>query len=160
MKKFIALMILLNVYGISYSQNNNCIYHKYLGKEINDPEISLLWKSYKITDTTDMPTGYFYNARKQGISFRFDKSLKLTHIFLYKDGIDGFEQYNGKMPHGLSFDISRQQAEAKLGKPERVGGGTYSNIYAIYNGGMSITYTTLNSSDKNAKIEVINIIKE
>lgn len=55
-----------------------------------------------------------------GISFRFNKGVLHT-IFLYPEGDEGYAQFRGRLPDGVSFLDRRSDILAKLGSPERTG---------------------------------------
>ena len=59
----------------------------------------------------------YLNSRAAGISFALTKDSKVKSVFLYANGIEGFAQYTGPLPAGLTFKSSRSDVCAAIGEP-------------------------------------------
>ena len=57
-----------------------------------------------------------------------DNELYLSAIHFYRDGDDGYSQYLGHLPGGVSLGDSRATVISKLGEPVAVGGGGVSTV--------------------------------
>ena len=79
----------------------------------------------------------FVNSYETGLSISFiAQKATIGAIHLYAEGSDGFHQYRGSLPAGLTFSMTRGEVEAKLGRPNVV--GAYSGSYPRL--GLWITY--------------------
>jgi hypothetical protein len=59
----------------------------------------------------------YLNAKTAGISFALEKDGSVRTVFLYSQGFEGFAQYLGSLPAGLTFSSSRVDARAAMGSP-------------------------------------------
>jgi hypothetical protein len=67
---------------------------------------------------------FFLQSRERGVDFTFNGNRILRTIHLKtEDDQDGYEQYSGSIPFGVSFNFSLQQVRTLLGVPETTGGG-------------------------------------
>jgi hypothetical protein len=60
--------------------------------------------------------------KKVGLQVSFDKERKVNNVHAFSQGVQGYEQYLGALPGGLSFNMSREAVIARLGAPTRTGG--------------------------------------
>jgi hypothetical protein len=60
--------------------------------------------------------------KKVGLQISFDKERKVNTIHVFSEGMQGYGQYSGALPMGLSFQMNRKATIALLGKPSRTGG--------------------------------------
>jgi hypothetical protein len=47
-----------------------------------------------------------------------DGALVLSTVFLYSEGVEDHRQFQGDLPAGLEFSMSREEVNRKLGRPE------------------------------------------
>lgn len=97
---------------------------RFVGKNINDAELHA-WVA-KLNATVQQGKGItIYECKPLGIALTFDGDGNLSSIDLYS-GIGGyagtgvnreFRQYQGDLPLGLSFQLSRSAVESRLGPP-------------------------------------------
>jgi TIR domain len=104
---------------------------------------------------------YIHSVELAGVSLRFerfDTDRRLTTVLLYGDGTDGFSQYNGRLPKGLSFSDVRSQVERKCGPPLEFGGSAsdYIKYWARYED-FTVVYESSSLNDMNNKIHHIKI---
>jgi hypothetical protein len=117
--------------------------------------LSTLGESPKVSKF-DYSRASYYEFKKHGLAFRLDGDEMVTSFFLYAEGVDGYREYQGRLPRGLSFSHTRQQIESLLGKPSKFGGAGISNYWANYETmGVLITYNTKSYLDFNARISHI-----
>jgi hypothetical protein len=125
-----------------------------LGADINSSKMKT-WLSSQ--GTPEFSNGY-YNFKSDGVSLVFNDAHILTAMFLYAEGADGFRQYQGNLPYGLSFQSSRKEIESILGAPDRSGGEGVINYWTHYNSkGIGIEYNTKQTDDMNARMYYISI---
>jgi len=132
-----------------------------LGMDINGDEIQE-WLSgfHHLSEISKFDDSYYYNFKSIGLSMKFDNSDKLTTIFVYSDSADGYRQFQGDLPYGLSFTNTRKEIESVLGTPDRSGGGEYFNCWSRYiSKGIGFTYNSKNCNDLDAQIHHITISK-
>jgi len=137
-----------------------------LGKSINHEQVKT-WLSELSACTEALidrfDDSYYYNFKSEGISLRFDnRDDELTTIFLYSEGTDRFRQYQGDLPSGLSFQLTRKEVESILGPPGKSGGGGgsygWDNYWAEYRSKrIRITYDGNRADDLNLRIRDISI---
>jgi hypothetical protein len=102
---------------------------------------------------------YFHNYISKGISIRFDKPDMPTAIFIYAEGMNGFQQYQSELPFGFSMQHSREQIEEIIGLPDESEEGLKNledfvmNCWVKYTmKGFSIEYDTIYSDYLGAHI--------
>lgn len=168
MKKLSYLfLIIFIVYGVNYSNKLFATTNKIgtdrllslLGKNIRGDDIQEWLSNNNATpeiDKYDSFGCYFYSFKARGISLRFDTEDLLEGIFFYSEGADGFRQYQGRLPFGLSFMLTRKEIESILGKPDA--GGSDWVLYKSK--GIGIKYKTKRLDDLNARIYMMNIQKK
>jgi hypothetical protein len=73
-------------------------------------------------------------------------------IILFAQGADGYSQYQGELPYGLSWSDTRAEVEQKLGSGKSVGQGNlpYSVLYEDL--GLQVNYDTPSTEDMSARI--------
>jgi hypothetical protein len=126
-----------------------------LGKDINSPEMKTWLLSL---GTPEISSGSFYNYKSEGISLLVDNEHKLSAIFFYSEGADGYRQYQGDLPFGLSFQSTRKEIESVLGRPDASGGKGVINYWTSYRSkGIGIVYNTMRTNEMNARIYHISI---
>ena len=58
-----------------------------------------------------------------GIGFVADFDGRVSTIFFYSEGMNGYKQFIGMLPEGIEFGDSRSAVHQRLGKPSANGGG-------------------------------------
>jgi S1-C subfamily serine protease len=133
-----------------------------LGKSMNNPQVKT-WLSELGVCTEALidrfNDSYYYNFKSEGISLRFDnRDDELTTIFLYSEGADRFRQYQGDLPFGLSFQLTRKEVESILGPPEESGGDGVIDFWTSYRSKrIGVTYDGKRTDDLNLRIRNISI---
>jgi hypothetical protein len=94
-----------------------------LGKPIDSPETTAALANFdaetkvKIDKLAREPR---WISKKAGVVIYSEKTSKrITTIFLYAKGEEGFEQYAGLLPQGLSFSMKQDQVKACFTTPPR-----------------------------------------
>lgn len=60
--------------------------------------------------------GNYFKCMQKGVEFKIDTGwLKVTSLWLYADGVDGYAAFRGKIPLGLQWGMTPQQVAALLG---------------------------------------------
>ncbi|RIJ37266.1 hypothetical protein [Pontibacter oryzae] len=131
---------------------------RFLNRKKKDKELKQFMHSFgaapdKVYKSTD---SYYEEYHRKGISFNFDYDNKLVAIFLYSNLSEDYKNYEGKLPYGLSFDLTRKDVEERFGSPEYNGESDYKNTsWVIYRSkGFGLTYNGL-ESDSVARISEI-----
>lgn len=139
------------------SPNVGTTFSSMLGKKIDSDEVKT-WLSSLGAPEIDRSSGTcYYNFKSTGISLKLDAQDELDTIVLYAEGADGFQQYKGDLPLGLTFQLTRKEIEGILGPPDSSGGGAI-NIWTSYlSKGLVITYNTKRSDDVEARVYDISI---
>jgi hypothetical protein len=128
-----------------------------LGKNIQSEEMKTWLSSLGTPEIDRFSDSYYYNFKPAGISLRFNTQDQLDAIFFYSEGADGFSQYHGDLPYGLSFQNTRREIESILGPPDASGGGAIDIWTSYHSKGVGITYNTKQSDDLNARMHHISI---
>jgi hypothetical protein len=152
------IALILVVTGCAHKSGPYVLSSK-LGKSISSEEIQR-W----LSELGDLPEirkfddAYYYSYKSKGISLNFDTKDTLINIFLYAEGVDGFQQYQGVLPFKLSFTKNRKEIEASIGKPEITGGAGVINYWGDYTSkGFGITYNSKRLDNLKTEINTISI---
>ncbi len=105
-----------------------------LGKKYDDASISSYLECFNeeiiINDNINKDEGgYFIEFHNYGISFFFDKEHRLVTIHLFSKGKDNFDQFSGKIPFKIEFDMTEKGVIDILGQPSIHGGGGKSTFW-------------------------------
>ncbi len=135
-----------------------------LGQGIDSAEIKTWLSSLGTPEIDKTSSGDNYSFKSEGVYLQFNTQDKLDAIFLYSEGVGGFQQYKGDLPFGLTFQLTRKEVENILGPPDGsdndydVPAISKTNIFANYSSkDISITYNTKQSNDLEARIYQILI---
>jgi hypothetical protein len=98
---------------------------------------------------------FYHNWKGHGLSLTFNKS-KLSTIYFYSQGHDGFTGYKGALPFELTFASDAATVRKKLGDPEEVvvgrsdeKGMTIDNTEYLYpKKGISVAFSTGENPEK------------
>lgn len=169
MKKimFVIALVISSSLMLNAAKIEKSAYASLLGKKLEQKEMQKF-----IDDLGEYPeikkyeNEFYYNFKNSGIAMRFDrKSRTLVMLYFYSDGKDGFRQYRGKLPFGLTFFDTLRETKQRLGKPGNQGCGTVSKYVATsdwmeYDSkGIGIDFAGVNC-DKSAQISIIYIYKK
>jgi hypothetical protein len=90
-----------------------------LGKDIDSVESRYLVDKFELKRIEVSGNTYFENEN-MGLSMLCENDI-LVSVFLFADGKDGFSQFTGKLPDGISFQTSRELLRLSLGRPTEQG---------------------------------------
>lgn len=104
------------------------VFEKCLGKPEESPEVAKLLADLginkKLKVSSEGNVRIMLPERGLLLSFKPEdpKSSRLvfTGVQFYSDAEEGFTAFPGRLPRGLSFDDSPEQARDKLGKPTKI----------------------------------------
>jgi hypothetical protein len=113
---------------------------EFIGQNIKGDQFQKFLREIGISPTVSKPDPkyfeqdpskyyYFYNFNHLGFGFNIRTSGDIITVHLYSEDAD-YRQYQGKLPCGLSFAMTRQEVESILGLPDSVA-GTY-DVNATY----------------------------
>jgi uncharacterized protein (TIGR02996 family) len=117
--------------------------HRLLGQDPDSPGLRtlrhLLGGKPRLSGFSDC---FFHCWQTQGLSLRFQPDPDtLTVVFFYAEGADGFAEYQGELPAGLTFADTRGDVERKLGRSSGQGGEGIIPYWAEYaRHGVTITF--------------------
>lgn len=63
----------------------------------------------------------YLSIHDRGVSFVFPDNRTIGAVQLHSQGHEGFSGYADALPAGLSFNMSREEVQKLLGKPDRSG---------------------------------------
>jgi hypothetical protein len=75
----------------------------------------------EVTEDEDLGTTY-YEFFQSGVGLQAEEAT-ISTVFLYPGDRDGYQQYRGRLPEGLSWGDSRTAAHDRLSKPDATGEG-------------------------------------
>ena len=99
-----------------------------IGLDIKDPQLlAFLRRLGKVPRFFEMGEdepgeGGVLAFKKAGLEISFDKEQRVNVIHAFSKGVQGYKQYSGALPGGLSFRMSREATIALWGLPSRTGG--------------------------------------
>jgi hypothetical protein len=133
----------------------------YLGQLWN--QVDIYSTTFNSAESEVMGESNYLNARDSGMSFALDKKLKVESIFLYTNGVEGFRQYSGKLPGGISFEMSRIQVRKMLGESsfsgEAGGTGLMAIDFSFDRYESDAYYIRFEYTEKDAHIRLVTIGK-
>jgi hypothetical protein len=88
-------------------------------------------KTFKDKKPETMGKSLYLNAREAGIALALTKKRSVLAIYLYAQGVEDFEKYNGELPSDLLFASSRADVRAAMGEPALSGEAGGTGIFAI-----------------------------
>lgn len=106
-----------------------------LGSRSGDPRVEALFEQLEVADRPTLAPGEFdayVEAMRKGVSLVFEDEaylkdedtplgrspLVLVGAFFYSEGHEGFSEFEGDLPGGVTFSDSRDEVLGKLGQPE------------------------------------------
>jgi hypothetical protein len=93
----------------------------------------------------------YWSYKRRGLSILW-KDGRLTTIFLYAQGADGFDAWPGDLPSGLTLRDTRADVEARLGKPAKTGGEGVIDFWADYRDGIHVTYASKSTTSMTSRV--------
>jgi hypothetical protein len=117
-------------------------YQDFLGKNVYEDRLLIL----------GCQLDFNYVCKFRGVELSTDANGKIVTVWLYAQGADGFQQFEGKLPYGLTWQDTRAEVERKLGLPSESHEGIDEiKSWALYqNGELLITYNTVSAQDPSA----------
>jgi hypothetical protein len=94
----------------------------YLGKNIKT--LDLYPDIFNSSEPIRVHANFILSSKSKGIQIVLTKKLEVESIILL-DRCEDYDRYQGTMPAGLSFDLSRAQVRELLGEPDYDDDGAY-----------------------------------
>ena len=90
-----------------------------LGKVINSREVLDYFASLDSTSSVKKSTGTkSWISKPAGMEVDSEETTdRVTDVFLHNDGYEGFRRYAGPIPHGITFDMNRDQVRRTMKSP-------------------------------------------
>jgi hypothetical protein len=101
----------------------------YLGQKVTT--LDIYRETFKLAEPVDIEGFKYLSALEEGISLSLSKTLEVETVFLYAEGIEGFQQYKHSLPNELSFLSSRTDIRQHLGAPSSSGEASGIGIMAV-----------------------------
>jgi hypothetical protein len=98
-----------------------------LGKSYAELSRVPVLRGASILPTEQIDDRSYVSLRPMGISLVLDNRT-VSAVHLYSDGHEGFSQYAGPLPGGISFSTDRAEVRRRLGVPDRSGEETVMPI--------------------------------
>jgi outer membrane protein assembly factor BamE (lipoprotein component of BamABCDE complex) len=140
----------------------------YIGKSSADPDVKRymeqLGNDGQIIKYDE--SSQFIN-KKAGVILNFDNQDKVASVMYTSSKIfmgQSFNQYQGDMPSGLNFNMTREQVEKKFGTPAQTSNNDRDDFWAMYainngNDAIYISYNTKSAEYMSATISDIRVEK-
>lgn len=104
--------------------NLDQIFIRAIGQKLQSEAVEVLWQSIEeLPLITNDNEALFYEFKQSGISCLFNGERILEAIHLFGEKREGFSNYIGALPEGVSFQNSKSEIIQKLGTPSLEGGG-------------------------------------
>jgi hypothetical protein len=111
------------------SQVTQFPFFDYLGQKIT--ELDIYRATFKSAEPADVEGFKYLSAQEEGISLSLSKTLEVEAVFLYAEGVEGFQQYKHSLLNELSFLSSRTNVRQQLGEPSSSGEAGGIGIMAV-----------------------------
>jgi len=132
-----------------------------LGKPFEDPEVTALAKSCGPGSENSSPIagplviqpGGNIVCKAKGFELVLGDHLQVVAVDLYNAEQDGFNQFAGSLPFGLTWSDDYQGVESRLGTPDTVYGGNGLEVESIYDNhdsySVKITWTATHKAPED-----------
>lgn len=75
-----------------------------------------LWNLTRL-EPEDEDDELFFESKQSGVQISFNEDERLECVFLYSRAYEGFSDFQGSLPLGVSLDWSREKVRQVLGVP-------------------------------------------
>jgi hypothetical protein len=158
----IALAILTSAHADAEPTNVSKLFNL-LGQDIRDKDaqeyLGSLNAKPEITQQNFVLKCTYYNYKDFGFSIVFNKHGTVISLLLFAEGSENNRQFQGLLPYGIRFSMTREQVEKKLGPASAVGFAKGDGLswakYASKN--LLIDYIADSESDMRARISVVEM---
>jgi hypothetical protein len=131
-----------------------------IGKEMSDKQVKAFMSELGNSDTDDsgkFPHIMFY---KGGVELVYSaENNKLETIFLMGQDNNWYQAYEYSLPEDLTWEMTRSEIEAKIGKGEKRKAYRDEIIYMYVNKQFELSYNTGDEENMEAKLKHIMITK-
>jgi hypothetical protein len=129
-----------------------------LGKDIKSAELTAWMSKLGAPEIDNFAVlgGYAYTFKSAGVWLQFSEKDILKCVLFNSEGAEGARQYQGDLPYGLSFQLTRKEVENVLGPPDKSDTGSRYRTYYTSRG-LQIDYNTTRNDDPDARIFFISL---
>jgi hypothetical protein len=140
--------------SISGERNNQqgSTYETLLGKTLDDNVVSDF-----ILQNNCQLSGFHYICKSIGVELSLDSGQRVVTVFMYAQGVDGFDEYTGDLPYGLTWNSTRSDVQGQLGSPNAQGTETYTSWDAYQDRGVYVDYDSPSAEDLSARMIRIQV---
>jgi hypothetical protein len=160
MKTLLFFILMIYPQTFLFSQTADEL-HKLIGQSIKSENVKNILSQFGDEPEiliNNLDGGYYYIYKPAGIDFMFDDSETVSAIFLFAEGADDHNQFQGKLPYDLKFSDAREVVEKKLGLPDNTEGGGGLNIWSNWEKpGIRIGYKGYDQDDQSNQIHYITL---
>jgi hypothetical protein len=92
--------------------------HELIAAPIDDAEVTAFLATLDpVTRVLRAEDQWRWISESAGVEIHAESSRRIMVVFLYNQDVDGFSRYRGSLPHGLRFDMTREEVTAAMGQP-------------------------------------------
>ena len=91
-----------------------------LGRPVEDELLSEAIREFGLVQDGCSEEGYL-ESESQGLSLLYEAG-RICAIFFHSEGKDGFSQFRGRLPYGLTYDSTASDVRERLGKADAARG--------------------------------------
>lgn len=94
-----------------------------VGQNINDVHDMGIFRNVAMLDVEKIGDESYLQLPLLGISVVLPDRETISVVHLHASGHEGYSEFQGELPAGIVFAISREEARARLGNPAQCGDG-------------------------------------
>lgn len=94
-----------------------------VGKNINDVRGMGIFRNIVMPDVEEIGDESYLELPLLGISMALPDGETIYAIHLHASGHEGYSEFQGELPGGIVFEMSREEARDHLGNPAQCGDG-------------------------------------
>ena len=145
-----------------WSCTNSSQIEKLVGMNVKSSEVQDFLKDKGTSKISRYDTVAYHCYKDNGFEMITDVNDVVTSIFIFGEGKNDYKQFQGELPHGLSFTDTKEMCRNKFGKPKSIyDGNKQFNMQCCDTwDGISITYSSTNPTDMSATISEVLISKK
>lgn len=94
-----------------------------VGQNINDVHGMGIFRNVAMLDVEKIGDESYLQLPLLGISMVLPDGETISAVHLHASGHEGYSEFQGELPAGIVFAMSREEARARLGNPAQCGDG-------------------------------------
>ena len=101
-----------------------------------------------------------YHYKKDGLLLQINLTGRIVEMEAHASGFHGSEQFNGKIPLGLTYDDTVESARQKLGEPDDSGEVASDQAYGMADRTENLFFAVMFSHDEEHKLKVFRVCEK